>query len=263
MSTRSDRLRELFVVFVWEGIKFGVGLLLAGSALLIVKHGTQGAAKFVNDHRLAVGLLLGALGAALILRTYYTLRYHALPKQEYDFEQIEREVSFRYGSSGEYAYRKRILLRALRQGLDCYHDKFKWTGTTPPNIHSAIEDQAVHLTAQKAVWQIYEVRFPRTLNKGEQIETDVVFDLRDEDHSFQPFISTHIEGPTKKLTMKLQVHPALGITHAFCEISSGMGARVPYFTEEKSVDRSGQVTWPIDSPKMHHYYELRWNKPRI
>jgi hypothetical protein len=255
----SERLKELLAVFIWEAIKASGAPLLV-SLILFLVGGKKGSESFIHSHPRLMGALLGGFISAVLLRVYYTMRYHALPKLEHDFDQISRDISFEYHDRQTYTYRKHILLRARRSGLTSYHDKFKWTGANPPAVRSAIEDQTIQMTEKKSVWQLYVVHFPLTLNKGDTIDTEVIFDLKEPDQSFVPFISTNIEEPTKKLSLKLKVVPDVGINHAFCEVANCMGARVPYWTEKKSVNRSGEVLWE-PKPEMHRYYEMHW-KPK-
>ena len=145
--------------------------------------------------------------------------------------------------------------------MSVYVDKYKWTGQTTPRVTNSIKGQTFTPTERKSVWQFYEVHFGRTLNKGETVDTDLTFDFEDPQHSFVPFISTNIEEPTRQLKLALRVPLALGVTEVICETSSCIGARVPFQTETKQLDRDGYVEWPVPQPKMHHYYELRWAKP--
>ena len=72
-------------------------------------------------------------------------------------------------ADGGVKYVRSLRLGALRNGLDIYRDKYHWTGggTTEPT--STIKGQEAYLTIKKNVWQFYEVRLDRTLNKGEQL----------------------------------------------------------------------------------------------
>lgn len=252
--------REFFAVFLWEVSKSIFGAIVAvGGVSLALGHFNLGTT--LQAHRLILGSFLGSFGAVLLIRSYYTWKYHTIPKQKYDFAHITRDISFEYKSNSDCVYRKKIELKALRAGLSFYTDKYRWTGKNPPVIRSSIKGQSIRLTERKSVWQFYAIEFGRSLNKAEIIETDLVFDLHDEDHAFVPFVSTNIEEPTTNLVLKLRVPPELGVSDAKCEIASCIGARVPFSTTTRKLDRDGFVEWRVARPEMHRYYELSWTKP--
>ena len=252
---------EFFASVVWEGIKSLLGASLIAAAAWILAKGRSTFPALIQNHSTGVGIALGTLGSLILLKVYFGYKYHeALPKVQHDFEEVSRSISFQYLDIHHITYIKEIVLRARRQGLSSYIDKFRWTGESVPEIRSDIRGQTVRLTHQKSVWQFYQIDFDRSLNKGEAVTTRLIFHIVDQTHSFHPFISTNIEEPTKHLALELRVPPELGVTYVTCEISSCIGARVPFFTKTISVDTNGVARWE-EIPKMHHYYEMQWQSP--
>src|SRR5437762_6039497 len=179
MRSPRDFLIELLASFLWDGAKYAGGTLLLGASVYVIKNRNRPWLEELPKHSIALAFILGAFGVCLLtLAVYRTLRYSPpLPKQDYDFDQMDRCITFEYHSLERYTYRKRIVLRARRSGLSIFTDKYRWTGKIQPHVKSGIKGQSVHPTDRKSVWQFYEIRFPKTLKKGEQVETDLIFEL--------------------------------------------------------------------------------------
>lgn len=259
--------RELIALTIWEGMKSLYGSLL-GAALIVgsayvAAHRSAGGFDVLHKHSLAVGFFFGVLGGGLISWLYYVTQFYPPHRrQSYDFEISEKTVSFEYNENGRYQYRRRLSLKAMRHGLRSFHDKYKWTGRTVPRLSSNNPDQSVVLGEKRSIWQFYEIRFGRALNKGETVETDLFFDIIDSEHSFVPFISATIEEPTKQLTLILISSGEALIQEAGGEIAETIGARVPYRAIQLKADHDGRIIWRIGDPKMFQHYELRWNLPK-
>jgi len=255
--------QEFLAVALLESLKAIFGIAAATVTLYLLTLSKTKWALMINSHHVSMGAVGGAVATLLISNAYHRIRYYpSLPKQSHNFSQVERELTFVYLSATKFTYKKRIVLKALHNGLDSYTDKYKWTGSVAPiKIASAIPEHTLRMTERKSVWQYYDICFEKTLAKKETIETELVFDLEDPNDDYTPFISATILEPTNKLTFRLTIPPSMGITVSTCETSRSMGARVPYESETKHFDRNGNIVWEIDKPKMHHHYELRWRKP--
>jgi hypothetical protein len=261
-SLRRKYATEFFASFTWEGIKVlgGAALVAVGGWILSV--GRNGFPAFVQKHSIFIGVSLGVIGTFVLVRFYFWLKYRdAYPTQEYDFEQLTRAISFEYTGSGTVIYTKQIKLRARRQGLSKYVDKYRWTGESNPAIQSSVDGQSFLLTDRRNVWQFYEIRFERPLNKDESVQTKLVFTMIEQGHGFVPFISTTIEEPTRRLSLELKIPPSLGITYVMCEIAECMGSRnPPILTKQIPLKIDGVARWEL-TPKLHHYYEMKWRVP--
>jgi hypothetical protein len=212
-----------------------------------------------------VGLALGLLILGPILAVYRKIRYYPpLKKQQLDFTQLKRELCFIYQNDRRtFVYHRSITLKPLRAGLSTYKNKFMWTGKTLPRIVCDTKRHQLNLLDRKGVWQYYEINFGRALNLTETETTVLTFTMIDPEHTFTPFISATIDEPTDELKMKLHIPPEFGVTEATCEFSYNMGANVPCETRLLNLDHDGWLEWPIEKPRMHHYYELRWKKPDV
>jgi hypothetical protein len=196
-----------------------------------------------------------------IVAYVYHARHKFTPsfdKMEFDFLIKEKRVTYKRAASGEIDYRKWCRLKALKSGLDTYRDKYHWTGTDGSEPCANIRGQQVYTTIRKNVWQFYEVRLQKTLDKGEEIDVEVVWSLDDKDRVAVPFISATVEEPTEKLVLSVELPKDLSITEVVYERASGIGARKPIKSEILKLDADGRVSHPVPSPQLLHHYEIRW-----
>jgi hypothetical protein len=242
-----------FLEFVF-GLIFSAFVFILGSRILTLKISS------LVPFKWHLAILFGSGGAWLfvLLSKRYSRYRPAFPKLNVDFQIVKKEIYYELKDRGQIEYKKKVLLRALKDGLDSYHDKYHWTGSGPVAMHSAISDQEVSETFRKTVWQYYEIRFPQTLAKNETVETEIVWQLDDSSHTSVPFISAVIEEPTTLLSLTAKFPINLGVHEVICEISSGIGARKPFKSHRQTLDREGKASWPIEGPKLLYSYTLKW-----
>lgn len=183
------------------------------------------------------------------------------PRVVSEFHVLEKVITYQYLSATTMKYSRKLRLKALRNGLGAYSDKFRWTGSGEIKIRSINPAQLVTLTRRKSVWQIYEVRFEKSLNKGDIIDIEILWDLEDREGTAVPFFSTTVEEPTDLLRFTLTLVPSLGVSTVTWEIASGIGAMTPFKSDVLPLDKHGEVSWEIKKPRLLHYYELRWHVP--
>ncbi len=179
-----------------------------------------------------------------------------------DFHILKKEILYEYKNPErtQLGYSKIVTVKALKDGLECYRDKYLWTGRGDVNIKSGISAQVHRDTIKKNVWQFYEIRFKDKLNRGEQTPTILNFDLDDPLKKAVPFFSASIEEPTDLLILDLTLPTECGVQEVVCEESCSIGARKPY-SETTKILKDGKVRWEIPHPKLLHHYEMKWVFP--
>jgi hypothetical protein len=182
------------------------------------------------------------------------------PRIEADFVLLEKELTYDCSKVNCLLYKKRVKLKALRNGLDRYHDKYHWTGAVGLAVTSVIPEHEFRPTNRKNTWQLYEVIFQRTLNVGDTIVTELQWTGTNPESSV-PFFSAAIEEPTEQLKFNLQVPLTFGIREVTCETSPQTGARRPFTSAIKEVSGDGKATWIINNPKLMFHYEVKWLWP--
>lgn len=259
--------KELTGLVIWEGGK-ETGKELLGVAFVslcgaLASRFLSDAVRVLTPYRTLIAITAG-IGVGWAVLTIRRRSSKFLPRFEpfdIDFQLIEKSVSFEYVDRENMLYRKKVRVRALRNGLSSYPDKYRWTGLNTPTVRSLIHDQEFAHTFRKSVWQNYEVRLPITLQKGNEASIEIEWALQDTQRAHVPFVSCTIDEPTDKLTLNVTIPPVLGVREAVIEVSGGIGSKKPFSSEKVALDGAGRYQWVVSEPKPLYHYELRWQFP--
>jgi hypothetical protein len=247
--------RTIFEIVKWTVIAFGLALwsaVVAGSVASTHVSLTPYRTPLIVTAVLLAFFLVGGLYRRA---TRFRPRF---PRLAFDFLLLRKELYYKRDTAGHIEYRKHIQLKALKGGLDTYRDKYHWTGSGTVTLTSGIKGQAVYETVRKNVWQCYEIRFQRTLAKGDTIDTEVVCNIDDSDCKAVPFFSATVEEPTEYLKLDLTLPANLGITEVTREVSTGIGASKPITSELVALNTHGEVSFSVSRPSLLYHYEIKW-----
>jgi len=253
-------IKTLIGISIGEGIKFLAAFLFTTSTLLLGSNILTTVFPHLLRFKISISLVFLSGGLWMFLVLYYKLhRYRPkFPAINFDYRLLEKELTYEYQDKTHMVYKKRNMLKALKNNLDGYHDKYRWTGKGTVETKSAIKEHLFRESQQKCIWQFYEINFQKFLKKGETIETELLWDLEDIEGRAVPFFSATIEEPTDCLKFNLSLNPELGVKEAICEVSFSIGAKKPLQTKTVLLDRNGYAEWIINNPKLLHHYEMRW-----
>lgn len=258
-------LELIYRTTITEIIKVILGFVFTVTLFILSSHILTTVWEFLDPFKWYLSVLFGTGGALIFIFIYQRMsKFHPIfPRLDFDFQILDNDIYYEYRDLTHLIYRRRKVLKALKNGLDAYNDKYLWTGRGNVAISSAIREQTVRETFKKNVWQFYEIRFQKVLSKGESIETEVVWDLEDAARVAVPFMSATVEEPTDLLKLSLSLPPDLKVGQVTCEISSGIGSKKPLSSKTMNLDRYGRVSWGIEKPKLLHHYEIRWLLPSL
>lgn len=250
--------KELAGITLWEGAKLALAVPLAISIFAWLADVAAKSVPVLQANALFVYPIVILSGLLALLLLYErSSRYRAkMPAQDFDFRVLNKSVVYEYQNLTHMTYKKIYKLKALRRGLQVFPDRYSWTGTGPVTVRSVRRDQVFHETERINVWHYYEVRFGRTLSKGEEVDIEIVWDLEDAAHTAVPFLSADIVEPTDKLSLTVALPRSLGVQAVTAEASAG--AKRPYESTQLKLDGAGRAEWVIDDPQLFHHYELRW-----
>lgn len=238
------------------------GAVISIVLALLVSWKIEALAPYTTFLLWSVGIIGGCLGLAILYRfSRFTPRFGRL---DFEFEILEHQISYVYRRDKTIEYRRRKKLRALKNGLRVYRDKYHWTGDHPPRkIFSSVAGQTIQLTGRRTVWSTYEINLHRSLQKNAEVETEVVWQLDDTSDTSVPFVSVTVEEPTKSLTFDLSFSTELGVSSVTCEVSTGIGARNTLTSNVLDVGKTGSVSWKPQKPHpmLLHHYEIEWVFP--
>lgn len=214
----------------------------------------------LNQYKITIIIVFAAVGALIFVTIYEKINRNRphFESLDPDFLIKEKVITYEYITKNKMLYKKRVLLKALKNNLTAYNDKYFWTGTGKIRIKSAIKEHVYKRTIIKNQWQHYQICFFRTLKKNDKIETELIWELEDMGNTARPFVSSTIEEPTDLLVLKVQLPTDFQVKEATCEISSGAGTRKPFISFSKEFNRDNTIEWKIKAPKLLHHYEMRW-----
>jgi hypothetical protein len=215
-------------------------------------------ANFTILEKTLLGLLIATI-LGFVVYNFRRIRNRYIPNfgsVDFDFEIIEKEITHRYLSQNKLVHKRKWILKALRNGLTFYTDRFNWTGGNSI-MRTDINGHQVIKTGTKNVFDEYNYKFHRALNKNEIIEIEVIWELDNNESKAIPFFSTPINEPTHLLKMNFEIPPTLGVKKVVCEIC-GTSAQKILKTSEVELDREGKYTWRVPNPKLFHQYEVNW-----
>lgn len=174
---------------------------------------------------------------------------------ECDFRMLKEEKVHKWIDKDNYVHIRRYKLKALKNGLSSYTDKFQWSGKeysmSGGNTNYKIEKHA----KSKNVFELYEFKFTTPLKKGEEIEVEVKWKAIG---PAKPFFSTTIEEPTDLLIMSIMLYPDCGITTVNCDTESYKGSKLPLVSEKRDLNSEGEYLWQIENPRLLYHYEINW-----
>jgi hypothetical protein len=253
-----SRLEEYTVEGVIRAV---VELILIGAASYLFSKILSSVIEVAAPYKYGIAVIVFCIVTLLIL--YIRKRSGRLqpyyPKLDFDFQITESELTYDHKDKNRMIYTKRKKIKALKNGLDRYLDRYHWTGVGQVNVKSAVADQELALTERRSIWQFYEIKLPRPLNAGDEIQTEVVWELEDTEGKAVPFMSATIEEPTDKLKMNLMLPPELGVKKATQIVSMCIGAKKPMQTADIEFNRHGELEFQENRPKLLYNYELRWH----
>lgn len=186
------------------------------------------------------------------------------PPEEEDVEILLEELVYKYGEDGQTMHqRKRFIMRALRDGIEHYIDRYRWSGHGKCDVK--LLTSGFNITNERrgelgSYFQI-TVTFPHRLLKGEEVDFTIEWELFDENKAAIPFLSTRIYRETKHLSMRVMLPPQLAPKHAHCYEFSHMRDDQPLSKKNTLWSPATQcISYEIPFPKKYHKYLISWQK---
>jgi hypothetical protein len=203
------------------------------------------------------GLVFGSVKVYKAFQSPNTLKPD-FPVIDANFEILDLKILYDHKEIDRMVYTKRKKVRALKDNLDRYVDRYNWTGKGTVAPQSLRRSEKYVETDRKSTWQYYELRFERALKKGEELDVDVVWNLEDLEKVAVPFISATIEEPTNSLSLKVKFPDGSNVDHVIKEISPFIGAKMPFSSVREDITEM-EYEWIVRKPKLLFHYELRWD----
>lgn len=266
MSLFDSNLRtDVLGNIIWDATKWIAAGLVGIAIWVLSKLGTNVLTHFVQSiqpYAWPITILFFTIGALIFIFLYrrFSKFRPQYPRLDCDFEILELEIIYNHLSKTRMTYTKRKKLRALRNGLDRYIDRYRWTGMGNVQLKSNVKGQRIVEEERKSVWQFYAIRFNRNPSRGQEIPTEVFWELEDLQNAAVPFLSATMEEPTRKLILKVQLPANDNVEEVVMEVLPFMGAKTPFSSDTKKIEHN-EYTWTVENPKLLYHYEMRWEWP--
>lgn len=189
-----------------------------------------------------------------------TITVYPPPQTRGEFDLLLKEVVYQHFPDGKtMSQRKRFKIRVLRDGVDRFMDRYRWTGTGKCTIKSLTSGFNVANHRKEEFWDYFDVIFPHPLRKNEEADFTIEWELFDAGQAAVPFLSTMIDYETKHLSMRVILPPDLAPKGAYCYEFANYIDTLPISTQPTQWDAATQsINYDVPRPKKYHKYLIRW-----
>jgi pyrimidine deaminase RibD-like protein len=171
------------------------------------------------------------------------------------FEILKMEFSIDYSNLKRPSYTKKALLKVTTPILRSYTQSFIWTGEDY-SVHCLNKNFQIIKLPKDTIHDMYEVIFDTPKFKGEIINIELQFDLKNNLLKAEPFLFTTISKKTKKIKL---IATLLEIEDNRVIQIERLASRSDSIIEQSIVCTSNNIIeWEVHNPTISHCYELRW-----
>jgi hypothetical protein len=179
-----------------------------------------------------------------------------------DVEILRKEIVYEYLPDGQSIFqRKHIKLRALKNNVKIFEDRYRWTGNGKCILRSKTSGFEItnQLKDEEGIWDYFDVAFPRALHTGDTAEFTIEWELFDEQAQAKTFLSAMIDRETEYLLLQVNLPSELAPTSAyFCEYENFID-KEPLFVERLNWSPATRsLKYEIHNPVKYHQYFIRW-----
>jgi hypothetical protein len=182
-----------------------------------------------------------------------------LVKRKSDYKILLKEILYEYFPDRQtMRQRKHYKLQILRDGVESFTDRYRWTGKGKCIVKSLNLDYKIVNERQEEIWNYYDVYFPCPSKKNEPVDFVIEWELFDEEKSALPFLSTMIDCPTEHLIMQVILPKNLANKQSYlCSEYRNYIDRGPIKKCEQRWDEVTQIIkFEIDKPKLYHKFKI-------
>ena len=229
--------------------KNNFSVLLVGVAVLILSLTTLAALKiFVVD-------------ALLISQKSQDESVDSYPPPEASGEVtiVLKEIVYVYTDKNNIYQRKRFKLKAVKDGVFTFSDRYCWTGRGSCEIQSLTPGFTIVNQRKQEFWDYFDVQFPHPLRVGAECDFTIQWKLIDIDGIASSFLSTMIDTPTDRLSMEVNLPPELAPQNARLHEFRNYIDKLPIKTEAAQWDAATQsIRYDVVKPSLNHKYIIHW-----
>lgn len=256
-------LKDITGVAIFEFLKsaaLGLFSLLGG---VVGIHNLVESLPSLTPYKFLLWLLAGVISLLIGVFAYerMTRNLPRFDRVNSDVRVLQKIISYDYRDPNNIIYRRQYRFKILRKGVDRFVDRYRWSGNSEPKMESAKAGQTIHPLSEERLFRFFEIRFDRPYNKKAILEADIIWKLADTSGASHPVISATIHELTDELVMQVTLPPSNEIPKALHTFAPDIGAKINVETWEAPFTNNNVEIWTIKTPRLLHYYEVRWKKP--
>jgi len=176
-------------------------------------------------------------------------------------EILLEEIVYQYFPDGySMCQRKRLQLRALKDGIRHVTDGYRWTGYGKCTVKSLTPSFNITNERREEFWSRFDVYFPHPLRKDDEVDFAIEWHLVDTEKIAVPFLSKTIGFETKCLSLQVILPPELAPKRAYGYEFASYIDDLPITVQEiKWSPATQHLSYDVAEPKKHHKYMIRWH----
>lgn len=243
------------------GVIFGL-LTLGGLSALATQILSLSAYRIFADYPILVFTILLSCSLWILFSIYHrVLKKKFVPY----FPEIETSYKFFHKeiihdctdeTRENVIHTRKYHIKILQNGIDGIRDYYWWTAGEVEEITCNKNGYTVTQIPRTSNMDEILIGFPHPFKKGDEIEFDVIWKLKDNKKSL-PYISSKIRVPMDKLTITTIFHRDLKIAGAnpmICYERQHVKEVFPF----RPIDTNSCIKWEVQKPKFFYLYKLGW-----
>lgn len=183
------------------------------------------------------------------------------PIKEGDVRVLRKEIVYTYAQDGKTMTQfKRLQIKALKDGITEYIDRYRWTGSGKIGVKSMTPGFRIsrQFRVPGEIWNYFAVAFPKPLEVDEVVEFTIQWDLVDQNRIAIAFLSTMIERDTEYLSLEVSL-PTPPKRAYYYEFESFIDT-LPVETKEVFWNpKEKSIRCEVPNPQKYHKYLIRWH----
>jgi hypothetical protein len=199
--------------------------------------------------------------AFIIISIFFWLR-----KNKYQLQSanpnlyiVIAEINYELLGNEDYAYSRKLLVRALQHGVDHYEHKFRWTGEGKISVNYCNTDYKINIFPQSfGINEVCRIDFERPLRRKETREIYYKLSLKDDKKSARTFLAHTIYDNTDKVILRVKFSSIPSKDLYKKQMFMSGVTDCPVWEEIVQFSGSSEATWVIEKPRPGYRYQISW-----
>jgi hypothetical protein len=184
-----------------------------------------------------------------------------------DFVILRKEIVYEYTSGNMMIFqRKHLKICALKDGINSFRDRYRWTGSGRISIRSLTPGYNTTNPSEddEGIWNYFNVIFPHPLRKDEVADFTIEWELFDEKAKAITFLSTMIDYETQYLLLEVILPPELAPKKAYFYEYKNFLDTLPISVHNLSWSPATRsIRSEVVQPQKYHKYMIRWYNDEV